>query len=400
MQEDRPLASHFENFEAAPSDALWGKIEAGLSEKRKKRPVLWWFWGSAATLILTLGIIKFYSGENATLRSNGKQSRLNSVENKTETASKNTSISENPSVTKQTNGTKNPSKFEQKTFSKKVNSSPSSSLSTQKNKYSQNKNESLQTKAEITTENLLAKTPKVETENIEPTITKSDSAQSDELSPNPPFTFVPKLEDEKLLKVKGFELGFSFGFGRGERVFNPPVPISPSTPPNTTITASFDQENVDPNINYWLPVVPIQLQFTIGKEIRKKFKATTGLGLSIYSEKTRLLVPDEFVNTRRNNVLQLPVSFDYKIIQKQKLEWTTGPGVILGYNRLKDSEQTINHFTTTLQWQTALRFHLKNNWSVFLQPHYRYQISDNYVLKSAFYHNHFYGLNLGMVRRF
>lgn len=70
MQEDRhrgELASKFGGVGAAPSDDLWGKIEAGLSGKKKRKGVVWWWIGSglAAGLSALFLVTSFYkNGQN------------------------------------------------------------------------------------------------------------------------------------------------------------------------------------------------------------------------------------------------------------------------------------------------------------------------------------------------
>ena len=56
------LGTKFQDFGAAPSDALWGKVEAALEEKEKKRRGIIWWWlgsGASAALIVTLFMINW-----------------------------------------------------------------------------------------------------------------------------------------------------------------------------------------------------------------------------------------------------------------------------------------------------------------------------------------------------
>jgi hypothetical protein len=394
MQEDRPLASRFENFEAMPSEALWGKIEAGLGEKKQRRPVFWWFFGSAATLVLAFGLVPFYGDGD----SNAILSAQKSLEKSTLIASKKVKFAKSSSLEKKSMAAENNSvipslsnaiRMKTKMFiSRKVHKSPL-----------QEPEQILELDDPAITPEPLAQTSKSVEEKKLPTVTEGDSVFSESPSPIPPFIIDPGLETDPPLKQRGFELGFSLGSGRGVKITNNTVPNTPSIPAVWS-NELFDQENEDPNIEYWLPLVPVQLHLFVGKDIAKKFRITTGLGWNMYKEKVLLKVPQEFAISTPRNYLQLPFTFDYKIIQNQKLEWTTGPGILLGYNHIKNGNVKTNRYTSSVQWQSALRFQLTNNWSIFLQPHYRYQLRDSQEAKSALFRNHFYGLNLGVVQNF
>ncbi|WP_299127079.1 hypothetical protein [uncultured Winogradskyella sp.] len=68
---DRLFQEKFKDFEAAPNDALWNRIDASLSEKKKKRrivPIWWKVGGVAATLALlvSVGMAMLNSESNTT----------------------------------------------------------------------------------------------------------------------------------------------------------------------------------------------------------------------------------------------------------------------------------------------------------------------------------------------
>lgn len=67
---DRLFQEKFKDFEAAPNDALWDRINESLPNKKKKRRVipLWWQIGGVAAviaLLLTVGVSVFNSDENS-----------------------------------------------------------------------------------------------------------------------------------------------------------------------------------------------------------------------------------------------------------------------------------------------------------------------------------------------
>ncbi|MDO6759796.1 outer membrane beta-barrel protein [Tamlana sp. 2_MG-2023] len=67
---DRLFQESFKDFEATPSDAVWGKIEAELNSTDKKRRVIpiWWRYAGAAALLLlflTVGSFLFNEGEGS-----------------------------------------------------------------------------------------------------------------------------------------------------------------------------------------------------------------------------------------------------------------------------------------------------------------------------------------------
>lgn len=68
---DRLFQEKFKDFETAPSDAVWDRINENLPKKKKKRRViaLWWQIGGVAALIallLTVGVSVFNSADNKT----------------------------------------------------------------------------------------------------------------------------------------------------------------------------------------------------------------------------------------------------------------------------------------------------------------------------------------------
>ncbi len=73
MQDNTTLGSlqgRFEDFGALPSNALWGKIEDRIQEKRNRRGLFfWWTSGIAAVLLLSFGIYYFSNSavENTTI---------------------------------------------------------------------------------------------------------------------------------------------------------------------------------------------------------------------------------------------------------------------------------------------------------------------------------------------
>ncbi len=397
MQEDRPLASRFENFEAAPSAELWGKIGAGLVEKRKKRPVFWWFFGSAATLLLALGVWHFNEGKYPVSEKVEVLSAQKSLGREVKTSPEKNGIQANSSKTNDAPFTDHISEFSQIPARSKGKSNivsiPKTSLAP-----SQMNNTGLDFEPRISSPIRVEEIIEIE----KPLIVEAevDVIPPDLPTSEPRIDPIPELETNQAPKVRGFEIGLVVGTGRGAKIYNNFIPITPPPPDMGSLYLLLDQESGNPNIDYWHPTVPIQAQLLIGKDLGNRFRISSGLGWNIYQEKVRLKVPDSLLIGQRQHYLQLPLSLDFKIIKNQKIEWSTGPGFILGYNQFKNSTLKINRYTSNIQWQMALRFHLNKDWSTFLQPHYRYQLTDTDDGKSALYRNHFYGLNLGVVRRF
>ena len=68
------LAKVFEDFEAEPQPETWEHIRAAIQKKKKKRPILWLFFGIGLALLISIG---FY------IRTSAKQSPLHTSTNKT-----------------------------------------------------------------------------------------------------------------------------------------------------------------------------------------------------------------------------------------------------------------------------------------------------------------------------
>lgn len=392
MQEDRPLASRFEGFEAAPSDAIWGNIEAGLSEKRKRRAFFWWFWGSAAVLVLSLGIYKM-----AASSTNLETARATQLRGKSQVKNKQSVTKTNQEMVRKT--AMNPSIVIPQTsqgVSRNVGKNKSNSLETIAIP-EVSKDVSWPVKSSFFEANSdQGDHAKVELPN---TITEENDSLSNNSLPNitePPIDDIGPTNTRK----KVFEIGLALGTGQGKKIINTPPNPTPS-PLNSIVFEGLDfSENADPNIKYWVPVSPFSIQFTFGRDLGRKFRVSSGLGFAQYGDRARLKEPKSWVLENKLNVFQLSFTFDYKLIAANKLEWSTGPGVLLGFNHIQNGSLKTNRYLSSLQWQTALRYHISENWRAYLQPHYRFQLSDSDSDKSAFYRNHFYGLNVGVVRRF
>ncbi len=82
---DRLFQEKFKDFEAAPSDKVWGNIEARLKEKKKRRVIpLWWKLSGVAALLI-LGILLWNASNN------GSQKPPDGVVNSEPVSNENTS---------------------------------------------------------------------------------------------------------------------------------------------------------------------------------------------------------------------------------------------------------------------------------------------------------------------
>ena len=95
---DRLFQEKFKDFEVAPNDAVWDRINESLPKKKKKRRViaLWWQFGGVAAVILlmlTVGISVFDTDENDTqefpvVNTDGKHNTLEKNKDNTSTKKK------------------------------------------------------------------------------------------------------------------------------------------------------------------------------------------------------------------------------------------------------------------------------------------------------------------------
>ena len=392
MQEDKPLTSRFESFEAAPSDAVWQNIESQLGQKKKRRLVFWWTSVLAASVIFGLFLLPYFSSDSEPTTSK-EIIRLN--QNKS-------------------NETKTDAALEEQTIAKRKKSS----LNSAGEKYLNNiKTQSfvspfgekltIQSKKKVkieepflTPELVPVDTPTPIAEIIKAELITDDSTINLVDNDNNSNTLVqPEIElpDPQVIN-KRWEIGLFVGAGRGNKIIDfQPLP-SPSI--NPADQNNLEATSLSGNTNYEQPVIPIQVQAIIARDLGKKLRLTTGLGFGLYRKNIRLFQEDELIKLTPLAQIHIPVLMDFKIIEKKKWEWTTGPGVLLGYRFNKLNNDNKHQLTTNLQWQTALRYQLKKDWSLSVQPHYRYQLGDNSPAKTVFYKNHFWGVNVGLIRKF
>lgn len=101
---DRLFQERFKDFEAAPTDAVWKRIEAELTKEKKKRRVIpiWWKYAGVAALLALLLTVggTYFNGENTVkpikvVDTESNQTRTSNAGNDTKIAVENSASSEN-----------------------------------------------------------------------------------------------------------------------------------------------------------------------------------------------------------------------------------------------------------------------------------------------------------------
>lgn len=391
MHEDKTLASRFENFGAEPSAELWSKIESGLVQNTAKKRFFWIFGLSSLTALIASALIWNSNAqmEVGKTTSVSKWSNHQIGGNTNEGSVANNSIAATASITKQTKPT-NETFFKSNTagiaahhkYNGRVKTKPTknkSQLLNGENEIALPSEINLQTKESAIENN----TKTVEMANIIDS-TKAKTKELEPLAKSPDIVIIP--EEKKKPK---FEVSFSLGAARGLK-----TPILFYQPPGSTPPATYtplSQTGSDYSIAY----NPLMFQLLIGMDIKRRFRAYSGLSVVSYSYADFSYGTNEKGLSGPRTLLEIPVLFDYKIINRPKWEWLIGTGVNAVYSPKSVDEGASLAFT--FQGHSALRYSVKENWQIAFQPTFRYQGSGYSGFGLPFYKKGMLGANLGLV---
>jgi hypothetical protein len=402
MHEDKTIASRFENFGAEPSAELWAKIESGLVQKSGKKRFFWIFGLCSLAALLTTALFwnsnaQMAVGNTTSASKSTHQIGLNT--NPIKNTVTYTSTVVNTSIKKQ-NELVNESKFKSPSAKIQANNKKNSSAKSNSPKSNDNENgngngkflkdkNKMSLRSEINSQ-ITESTIENNTETVEiADIIDSNKTKNTEPEPIAKSLEVIVLPEEK--KKQKFELSFSFGAARGLKTpilfYQPPGSTQPSTYTPLSQTGS----------DYSIAYNPFVFQVLIGMDIKSRFRIYSGLSVVSYSYADYSFGTNEKGLSGPRVLFELPLLFDYKIINRPKWEWLIGTGMNTVYTPKSIDEGA--SFALTFQGHSALRYTIKENWQIAFQPTYRYQGSGFSGFSFPFYKKGMFGANIGIVRK-
>ena len=409
MQNDNKgnLAGRFEGFGAAPSEELWGRIDAELAEDNKRRGFIWWWVGSGIAAMVFVGFFVMNSAETTSVApGEGYSAKVNESQDSDEMTG--VARFERADVTvaviEQTEQTVPSTDEEFNTTTKKNNTFNESALS----------QEPKQDKV----------TDKVEGEVIAVDASKKESSTSqlDELASGDVNLLRPAListiplsevEAKGLLdfelpkKKYPWELGFAIGYytdlnlttakvAANEQEFidvgSPGIPLSSSTVSTSTITADRD----------------INIKGFVEKHFTERFSWRTGLNFSRSTYFTEFSGQAVIAEKTALSALELPISLRLDLIQRPVFELQAGLG---WHNELslvekltqttQNSEESLKYMTVGylggLEGSITANFKLNARMCIFGSLNYRYYLTQQVPIHGTILErNHWLGGNIGM----
>ncbi|UKN03658.1 PorT family protein [Paracrocinitomix mangrovi] len=368
------LKDKFQDYGAAPSEALWGDIEAALDGgERKKRGAFWW-WFSGVSLAMTaviLFVVNIDQGSNDHLaNNNSNESSLVDVdENQEESISNNDTskdiVEENEILVDEV---------------KSANQQSSSVQSTKsviaKNEYVPFENVEKVEHDVISSSDFIAKLPNQRVGLLQ------NIFQYPQMQPIEEFT--PKVN-------RPWEVGFEFGYYNDvDQFFNPQEEmINTVVPPlNTYADAAIMNGNELALYNGQVRSTMFVRGF-VGRYFSNRFAWRTGLDFGQTKYVSQLNQVENFQTTLSS--VGIPFSVKFDAIQKKNFRWRFEGGVItelpihqsvsfqsdLAQEATKSSSVGIG-YRGALKLGTSLDFRIKNTLHMHISPAYRWYFYQTY----------------------
>jgi hypothetical protein len=412
MQNSDFLKDKFSDFHANVPEQVWDNVSAALDNKKKRRPVFWWFTSIAAILFLAIGLgvfcyrTEFNDNVNKNELFSDNQSDGNeNIENSTLFNGENTALnSENLSSQKTTselnsgvNARASKQDFntprKQRIQNRKVNNSqPLKS----ENHLVFNSIENAPDNMEHQEANGPLKVDKMDT--ISRAIQAVEDAQEiyriEQMNNANPIQPVVGLPDSK---SRMWEFSFSFGAHLTSRSGNVYLEgLGLANNPNELLTSgnadfwTFNETQMANNFDNSRYSI-VRFGFGINRELHRRMRLESGLHFLRYG-----LLANTQTWIKHDQMLQVPLHVHYSILKNKKLDWRLGTGtnlsLILGYSQPIYRSEWVNN--------TTLIYKMNPNWSVFLQPESRVVFFDSRVDGIGVLSKWYWGGNLGVVWRF
>jgi len=435
MQTNEPgsLQNKFQDFGAAPTEQLWNSIATNLDEKKKRRGAFWWwFIGAAAFVTLLFGVYQLGYNDGA------KENHAEVVRNKNQSrylTGSNTKIQNALVQENSNNKIHNETLIENETTSDQ-NLENLVKKNNDNNLLPKNENESLRNNSinnsakSSDLKNINTKNKEIESTIIAETVIIQPNSINREAStnenflltndvnkiPNPSFPKIeqtyshPQLMLEPLVQIEKptpknhLEIGFNIGTLKGLNTNDQNLVQDPSlslfSADNLDATNTIEGTGLASFSNLSESQVnirrPIQFEFTIERNIKKRGHFQTGLTLGMlfsnnfYSSGGVSSVHSKFLS------IGIPLHFNFDLIQRNRFSIYTGIGVnyeVPVFESVKTSYSTsaLESFSTknftkgymiSAQLNTGFRFQINQSLKLDFRPNLRYYIHQS--LKSVY----------------
>ncbi|MEX1000692.1 MAG: outer membrane beta-barrel protein [Crocinitomicaceae bacterium] len=435
------LTDKFEGFGAAPSDELWGKIDAGLEEKKKRRGIIWWWMGSGMAAIIAISALGYHfypQNEAGTVVENTEEQQAEEIIKTESTDHPGTEQTEDVQKDKNTvmadvavnsdNTTKNTAPITENEVKPDPFPEENNTASDKNNKplivkgseqaVSKDKSEE-----DVTEEDLPEKPVK---ESDKPALISGEIGQIPlkNISKLPLQPAQPKwIKIEPFKKKLPWEFGVSYTFytplpwswpSKSELV--PTSPYSTAVEQEQTISSSYDftqdsygsspplvESSVNKNFN---------LHAFVGKYFKPRWAWRSGLHFSrsVYRSYYDGFVV-EYANTTINS-LSIPLSLRADVVQREKFRLTSHLGIFNEFSVLEKSE---NYFTDGTKssfgkWVAGYAlgteagldavFRITDRLNLQFGTSYRIYLLQNVKAQNALvFKRHWFGASLGVVWR-
>jgi len=425
MQTNEPgsLQNKFQDFGAVPSEQLWNSIATNLDEKKKRRGVFWWWFIGAASFVTVLfGVYQlgYNDGakenntvhieiENQNSHFGYAQCKNNKIHNETLIENETTSDQNLENLVKKNNDNNLLPKNENESLKNNSinNSAKSSDL---KNINTKNK----EIESTIIAETVIIRPNSINREastnenflltNDVNKIPNSSFPKIEQTYSHPQLMLEPLVQIEKPTPKNHLEIGFNIGTLKGLNTNDQNLVQDPSlslfSADNLDATNSIEGTGLASFSNLSESQVnirrPIQFEFTIERNIKKRGHFQTGLTLGMlfsnnfYSSGGVSSVRSKFLS------IGIPLHFNFDLIQRNRFSIYTGIGVnyeVPVFESVKTSYSTsalesvsTKNFTKgymiSTQVNTGIRFQINQNLKLDFRPNLRYYIHQS--LKSVY----------------
>ena len=402
MQNSDFLKNKFEHFNADVPTEVWDNLAAALDNKKKRRAAIWWFSGIAAVLILGLSVgYVVIQNENAAPSFEAKSS-LNHIFTVTPTFSHN-QIFNDPN-----------SKPASENRADQANETERSFPNNTRDKHKRNGTNHDSTPppfqelpdAEVIVE--IVENPVQENdENAMYQPINTDSAMyiagvdvREDFENQMTLNQVQPSQNigDPIYKPRKWEFALLGGFS-ATRQQNSPYFLESSiaNSPNLDFTANnADYLNISASSsNFISPVIRftlIKAGFSINRELLPRWRLESGLHYLRFG----VFYENSQVWSRETQMVQMPVSAHYAVIQANRIDWRLGSGVGMSYV-FKQANPVFRG-----EWfnNTTILYKINPSWSIFLQPEARVVFYDSRIQGMGKLSQWYWGANLGVVMRF